>query len=111
MTVARVLLAVALSACAADGAAVDTLPHDTYYSQDASRLSLCASGAYAYLQGDVIEAGIYHLEGSLAVATSSTGGEFTFDLSSRVMDTGSYTSPAWKVVPFVGDVGCTYNAP
>ena len=119
-------LALVASACAADGAAVDTLPHDTYYSQDTytgqcgpntppqwcvPKLSLCASGSYAYLQGDVIEEGTYHLEGSTAVAASNTGGEFTFDLSSRVMDTGSYTSPAWNVVMFVGDVDCKYNSP
>ena len=123
---AAALIALLLSACAADGAYNDTLPHDTYYSQDAfigqcgpdtppqwcvPKLSLCANGSYAYLQGDVIEEGTYHLEGPTAVATSSTGNAFTFDLSSRVMAADGYASPPWNVVMFVGDVDCTYNTP
>jgi hypothetical protein len=104
------LVAIVLTGCAADGIYNDTLPHDTYYTQPPTeKLSLCTSGAYSYFLGDVVEQGTYHLEGQTAVASSPTGHDFTFDLTTRVMATGDHDSPAWTVVTFVGDVDCKYN--
>jgi hypothetical protein len=125
---AALLAAVLASACAAEAPANDALPHDTYYMRDDTagcapeipvqwcmpKLSLCADGTYGRVLGDIAYQGTYYLEGPTVIATDSMGsdqGNFTFDLTTRVMD-GNGGGPApWTVEPFVGDVACTYNTP
>jgi hypothetical protein len=77
------------------------------------KLSLCADGTYGFVLGDIAHQGTYHLDGSIVIATDALNSpdDFTFDLSTRVMDgTGGGPAP-WTVETFVGDVACTYNAP
>ena len=121
------LIAMLVGACSAESPSHDALPHDTYYQQLAyagqcgsdvppawciPKLSLCANGRFARLEGDVVTYGDYFLDGQTAFASGDYE-NFTFDLSSRVMrdQNSSTTSPPWDVVPFVGDLDCTYNAP